>query len=80
MHTTKIVDVDLQEVIEVNGEGFLDLLEELWMADYDEEPRGILADISYTAIGFNADNGCIQVEVTAEEEFFDADDADGDAS
>jgi len=65
---TKIVDVDLDELIDLNREGFLDLLEDLWMADYDEEHRGILADIRHRALGVNPANGLLQIEVTAQEE------------
>jgi hypothetical protein len=67
-HLTKIVQVGLDEIVDGTLEDFLDVLEELWMADYDEEHRGILADISYRAVGFNAQTECIRIAVTAEED------------
>ena len=46
---TKEVKVSLSEIIDLNLEGFLDLLEELFFADVDEEKRYeyYLSDISY---------------------------------
>jgi hypothetical protein len=66
---TKIVVVSLEEIIERDSEEFVALLEELWMADYDEEHRGILSTITYHACGFSAISEGIRIAVSADEEF-----------
>lgn len=75
---TKTLEVSLHEVIDVNLEGFLDLLEELWMADYEDGKRGILGNITYRVAGVNPLNdNAIVLTVTGEEECM-PDDEDSD--
>jgi len=64
---TKLLSVGLNEIIDLNFEGFLDLIEELWLADLDEKIRYdyVLNNISYKPVG--ALEGMIQLEVSAEQ-------------
>ena len=65
---TSIVHVSLTELIDNNLESFLDLLEELVLADYEEEERYsyVLEDISYRVADYNPlYNGLIPIEVVA---------------
>jgi hypothetical protein len=63
---TKIIDVSLNEVIHHDLESFLDLLEELFFSDVEEEKRYylVLNNLSYKAIGFNSATNLIQLEVS----------------
>jgi hypothetical protein len=63
---TRDVYVTLNEVIERDLEGFLDLLEELFFAQDDEEHRGILSDISYRVSGVHTNNQELEIEVSGE--------------
>lgn len=63
---TRTVLISLHEIIDTDGEGFLDTLEELFFAEDDEEHRGILSDIKYKAVRVEGD--FIAIEVTADVE------------
>jgi len=58
------VRVGLEEAIDHDLEGFLDLLSELVNAEFEEEERGLLSDIGYQAVGFQ--DGLILIQVTGE--------------
>lgn len=64
----KVVAVPLSDLMYLSMETNLDLLEELWLADYEEEKRYslILSDISFRPVGTRDD--MVLVEVTAIEE------------
>ncbi len=64
MRTTRIVDVDLYEIIHANYKGFLGILEDLFFAEESEEERGVLDDVVYKPVGMT-EEGLIRIEVTA---------------
>jgi len=66
MMKTKEVVIDINEVIDLNLEGFLNLLEELFFADEDQEKRFdyILSDVSYEPV--RVEDGLIILAVTGE--------------
>jgi hypothetical protein len=63
----KEVTVSLNEVIDLDLEGFLDLLEELFFADLGEEERYkyVLSDIAYVPPRVN-EYGMLVLEVSGE--------------
>lgn len=66
----KIVEVDLEDIIELDAEGFLDLLSE------ESTGSSLLSDIQYKAVG--VEKGMIQIEVQGDTSMIEEEE-EGDA-
>lgn len=65
-----VIEVDLDEILDAankdpDGEAFLDLLETLVKANYDEEFRQgwVLSNYKYEAVGFNEETKLIRIQI-----------------